>query len=219
MQGVLTIRTAHPSVRLYPTGTQQNRMIEALGSNAAARWIMVLADTAVETGGNAGSNFGLYRYTDTGAYLGTALSVNRANGNAAFSGALNTGNKLTVAAGGSQINGNLNNAGDLWTYRASNTGVVWMGNAKSARVYWDGGKWDFNAGGISCGGGPLTGGHLNCYSIYTQGHGITTWGLTSHGAITVNGATTINGNLTLNGAGSQLHFAVRQRLGHDAHSP
>jgi len=199
MNNTLTIRTSNPSLRLYSTGTQQNRMIEALGSNGAARWILALADGGLESGGNTGSDFALYRYTDAGAWLGTALSINRANAGASFAGTLYIGGKLTVAAGGAGINGNIDNAGDFWTYRADNTGVAWMGNQRSARIYWDGSKWDFNAGGISCGGGPLTGGHLNCYSIYTQGHAITTWGLTSHGTVTINGQLNTSNNIRIGG--------------------
>ena len=201
MQGVLTIRTAHPSVRLYPTGTTQNRMIEALGSNAAARWIMVLADTATESGGNAGSNFGLNRYSDTGTYLGTAFSVNRANGNAAFSGTLNVGGLLTVVAGGATITGSLTNAGDMHAHRGNDTGVLYLGNARSAHVYWDGATYQLSRGGLSVnsGTGPIAAGHLNCYSLSTNGHGATVWGLTSHGAATINGGLTVNSNMKLAG--------------------
>ena len=205
MNNSLTIHTTSPAVRLRATGTGQNRTIEALGLNGAYRWVLSVADAGAESGGNAGSNFALYRYNDGGAYLGQAFYVLRASGDAGFSGTLAVGGNLNVAAGGANINGNIANAGDFWTYRADNTGVVWMGNARSARIYWNGSTWDFNAGGISCGGSPLTGGHLNCYSIYTQGYGITTWGLTSHGAAQINGAFTVNANvgnqLTLTGAG------------------
>jgi hypothetical protein len=38
-------------------------------------------DNAAETGSNAGSNFGIYRFNDAGVQQGPALSINRASGN------------------------------------------------------------------------------------------------------------------------------------------
>ena len=101
----------------------------------------------------------------------------------------------------------LNVSGDIWAYRASNTGVLYLGNARNAYHYWDGGTHQFSAGGINCGGQPLTGGHLTCYSIYTQGYAVTCWGLTSHGAVQSNGPLTINAGgtqLTLTGQGYNM---------------
>jgi hypothetical protein len=65
--------------------------------NGSTRWVMKLSDGA-ETGGNAGSNFSLYRYTDAGAFIGTPLVINRASGLAAFAADVNVGGKLVVAA-------------------------------------------------------------------------------------------------------------------------
>lgn len=48
-----------------------------------ARFTMTL-DASDEAGGNAGSNFILSRYADSGAWVGTALTVNRASGEFAF---------------------------------------------------------------------------------------------------------------------------------------
>jgi len=44
------------------------------------RWRVYLGDTIVESGSNAGSNFAIQRYDDTGAVLGIPLSINRATG-------------------------------------------------------------------------------------------------------------------------------------------
>lgn len=192
----ITISMVQPSLVLRSTGSGQHRLIAGQAPSSATRWLMSLGDTTLESGGDTGSDFVLYRYNDGGGYLGSALHIARQTA------VVTTYNTLNVSTGGASITGNLNNAGDFWSYRADNTGVLWMGNQRSARIYWNGSTWDFNAGGISCGGGPLTGGHLNCYSISTQGYGITTWGLTSHGSETINGHSWINGVLHVNSGGS-----------------
>jgi len=50
------------------------------------RWVLSLGDSGAESGGNAGTDFGLHRFTDTGAYIGAALQIARATGNATFTG-------------------------------------------------------------------------------------------------------------------------------------
>jgi len=52
--------------------------------NGVNRWIQ--QTDGVESGGNSGSNFSLYRYNDAGGYAGTALSINRATGLTTFGG-------------------------------------------------------------------------------------------------------------------------------------
>jgi Chaperone of endosialidase/Collagen triple helix repeat (20 copies) len=49
--------------------------------NGSPRWNLVLGDSSDETGSNAGSDFSLQRFTDAGAFLSTALAINRATGN------------------------------------------------------------------------------------------------------------------------------------------
>jgi len=54
------------------------------------RWSIV-KDDAAESGSNAGSNLAIYRYSDTGVYLGTPFSINRATGNVAITQNLGVG--------------------------------------------------------------------------------------------------------------------------------
>lgn len=51
--------------------------------NSLNRWF-VSVDTAAETGSNAGGNFAIFRYDDTGAYLGQPFGITRSTGNAYF---------------------------------------------------------------------------------------------------------------------------------------
>jgi hypothetical protein len=176
----VTIQTTNPTLRLVPTGAQQTRMIEARSSGNATRWIMSLADSALESGGEAGSNFSLTRYRDSGAVFDVALHVSRQTGALTIKG-LNYNGAVTGF-------GDINAVGDLNLYRQANpnTGAVYFNQNRTAYHYFNGTNHQFTGGGIDAGGSPLTSGHINCYSIYTQGYGVTCWGLTSHAAITVN---------------------------------
>ncbi len=55
-----------------------------LRTAGASRWTLG-ATGSVEAGDNAGSNFSIDRYSDTGSYLGAAFSINRATGQATLS--------------------------------------------------------------------------------------------------------------------------------------
>lgn len=193
--GNITIRTTNPTLRLFPSGAQQHRTIEALATTGATRWHLNIANGDLESGGDVGSNFVLHRFNDGGAYLGVALHIARQTA------VMTIYNRLDISAGGANINGNISNNGDLHTYRgASGTGVLWLNQARSVHHYWNGSMHHFNAGGGQFDGG-LNCHHLTCYSIYTQGHAITTWGLTSHGAMTINGQLYCN-NIRMYGGGS-----------------
>jgi hypothetical protein len=51
-----------------------------LGTNSVLRW-KVVSNAANEAGGNVGSDFALYRYDDTGNFLGTPFVIQRSSGN------------------------------------------------------------------------------------------------------------------------------------------
>lgn len=65
------------------------------------RWLLAENQTA-EAGSNSGSDFGLFRYTDAGAFLGTPIAVTRATGLVTF--------ETTPQVGSNQIlhQGNMN---------------------------------------------------------------------------------------------------------------
>ena len=60
-----------------PKGTPREVAFESSGSR---RWV-VQANVTSESGGNAGSNFGITRYDDGGNLLGTPFTILRSNGN------------------------------------------------------------------------------------------------------------------------------------------
>ena len=66
------------------TASGQNRLI-IFRTASSPRWA-ISTNNVAEAIGNVGSDFNLYRYDNTGAYLGASLSISRANGYALFSG-------------------------------------------------------------------------------------------------------------------------------------
>ena len=57
--------------------------------NTTARWLIDMGSGDAESGAGAGSNFGIHRYTDAGAYVGSVMTISRASGEATFQGRLN----------------------------------------------------------------------------------------------------------------------------------
>ncbi|MGJ4942487.1 hypothetical protein ACQR1W_18070 [Bradyrhizobium sp. HKCCYLS1011] len=52
------------------------------------RWMLALGAGGAESGNNAGSNLQLNRHNDAGAFLGTAIGINRATGDITLGGAI-----------------------------------------------------------------------------------------------------------------------------------
>lgn len=61
------------------------------------RWLLQLANATAESGSNVGSDFGIHRYADNGAYLGQVLGINRATGVTYFLGAVSVAAKIAAA--------------------------------------------------------------------------------------------------------------------------
>ena len=79
MTGNLAINKASAALTLSKTAAGQEVAISGQ-LNGLSRWAIAFGDAAAESGGNAGSDFRLYRFTDAGAYLGSPLVVTRSNG-------------------------------------------------------------------------------------------------------------------------------------------
>lgn len=81
------------------------------GLIAARRWKLA-ATAEAETGANAGTNWSLFRYDDSGNLLDNPLIVQRSNGKVTIGGTSGTGNGLTVnSASGVGITVNVSNTG------------------------------------------------------------------------------------------------------------
>ena len=82
-QADLTVDSAAGVIRIGGSAGVNNRTIEwassIYGRTAAKRW-QAVADNTAESGTNAGSNWKLLRYDDSGSLLGTAITVRRTDG-------------------------------------------------------------------------------------------------------------------------------------------
>jgi hypothetical protein len=89
MTGPLAVVMASPSLALNTTGSGQAAAIFG-NSSSGQRWMLRLGNGEAESGSNAGSNFDIHRYSDTGSYIGGVLTIQRSNGQ------INTIGNLTV---------------------------------------------------------------------------------------------------------------------------
>jgi hypothetical protein len=121
MTGNMTITRPSPAVLLVKSASGQAAQIQAYTSGNL-RWVIDLADSAVEAGSNAGSNFDINRYSDGGAFLDTPFSINRLTGSASFTQPLYVQGQMVFHAGnlppkldlsGGTISGNLAVTGTL----------------------------------------------------------------------------------------------------------
>ena len=89
--------TARFSSNLFTDATFVSNAIAIFQFRNAGSLRWELDKEGTETGGNAGSNLTLYRYDDSGGYLGTSFTLNRQTGLTTFSGQVNIGNPVNAA--------------------------------------------------------------------------------------------------------------------------
>jgi hypothetical protein len=87
MTGTLTLQ-ANLVLRKATTADANN--IYGNGNDGQPRWVLALGDNVAESGGNVGTDFNLHRFTDTGAYIGSALQINRTTGDLTITGSVAT---------------------------------------------------------------------------------------------------------------------------------
>ncbi len=105
LTGDLTISKASPFLTVYATSGNSYVLVNrpagsvggvALQTNNATRWLTSVTNT-VESGSNAGSDFGIQAYNDAGALLSTPLTITRSTGAVTLTG------DLTVNKGDAQF--------------------------------------------------------------------------------------------------------------------
>lgn len=106
-------------------------------TSGVARWRLALGDATAESGSNAGSDFGLFSYSDAGAYLRRDLTISRATGQWTIAGnlaitPLTAGSVPFVGAGGliSQ-----NNAKLYWDNSNYRLGIGTSAPSQALNVY------------------------------------------------------------------------------------
>ena len=90
---VLTVQGSNSMVLTAPGGNQRAILGQTLG---LTRWQLQLGDITAEGLNNAGSNFSLSAYSNTGAFLGNWLTIARADGSTVFNGGVNMNQGLAV---------------------------------------------------------------------------------------------------------------------------
>lgn len=117
--GRLTLDTGELTAQQYhadgTTAVQRGYIIETAGS---IRWLWGVAGGISEPGGNVGTDIGLYRYTDAGAYIGGVFGVNRASGTVQF------GTLATFSANFSNSNWAHNIEASVWVVRQPSSAAV-----------------------------------------------------------------------------------------------
>jgi hypothetical protein len=94
MTGALVLSYAEPTFSLNkPAGSHYNSMYGQVGG--LSRWILNLGDNGTESGGNAGSDFGLTRFSDAGAAIDAPLKIVRSTGNITASSSLVVSSNIT----------------------------------------------------------------------------------------------------------------------------
>jgi hypothetical protein len=128
MTGNLSIANVNPTFSLNKEasgGVCQSYIM----TNGSVRWMLRYSDADPESGGNAGSSFRLYAYSDVGTNPIAALDINRATGNVVLTGAITAGQTEGLAA-------SFGNTGRVRIYGDQGAGV--------------GAKIDFNTGNGGC---------------------------------------------------------------------
>jgi hypothetical protein len=80
MTGNLLIQKSGPGLNLSKAAAGEFCSITGALTGQGLRWSIELGNNAAESGANGGSNFGVSRYTDPGAFIDSPLTIDRATG-------------------------------------------------------------------------------------------------------------------------------------------
>lgn len=84
MTGPLNISAVAPLIGLQAIGSTSQAVLAAY-RDGLTRWNVVMT-IGPEPGGNAGSDFAINRFTDSGSYIDSPISISRANGRVSLTG-------------------------------------------------------------------------------------------------------------------------------------
>ena len=173
--------------------------IFSVGGMAAGNLRWDIEPVGAESGSNVGSDYTIYRYSDAGAYLGTALTLTRATSAATFAAGVSATTGSFSGAGDSYFTGKLgigltNPGNQLTLAGASATPGLRLGST-STTYYWDIGRENATTGDFvfnSAQGGAAT--EWMRIKTTTGNVGIKTTG--PNYTLDVNGTLGVSGQLT-----------------------
>lgn len=177
LTGNLTIASATPCLTLNNRAASYGNNI--IGEqNGSPRWTMQLGNGTPEGIGNVGSDFAIYRQSDSGAYLGTPISITRSTGAVQMQGplAINVGAPANLSA---------------FSVLTTQFGVPANGGYAFNAYMTGGGAWAYLNNGYA--------GYLYCpngsFQFLTANYGGANAGLNWQAAATID----ISGNITAQG--------------------
>ena len=119
----ISVKSAGDALAFLDKSTGATNQALLVGSrNGLNRWSVGVGTNETETGGNAGSNFGIASWDDAGGFLALPLKINRANSTATFSGNVGLGG---YAVPSDTLNGTL----------MTGTNFATVGGGLSANIY------------------------------------------------------------------------------------
>lgn len=167
VNGALAVGAGTGQTNLYlRRAAGQYGFIEFYTGATSVRWRLSI-DNDAESGGNVGSSFSIYRYSDAGAYLGNPLWINRATGQLSFSGDIYSDANVHHAGGmGIGSIGFVTTSGRLKVTERLYVGVgLHVGNTSPSS---NPGDNDIVADGNITAGGTFYGQNLYLYESSTQ---------------------------------------------------
>jgi len=134
--GALTIAPASGTADVWLNSATAGTRVLGLKAGAP-RWVVNLGDGTTESGSDAGSALTVERFSDAGAYLAAALTINRATGNATFGGSVTMAGALALSG---SANPQLYQSGNYSVLSANDTAtlnrVIMVGNAADPTNYY-----------------------------------------------------------------------------------
>jgi hypothetical protein len=174
MSGQLNQIAVSPAISMYASGTSGGGVLYGGTHSNLNRWGLFLGDGSPETGGDAGSNYGIYAYTDAGVQKASYLSINRVNGGIACSGTGGFSTYGPVVAGangatGTYFFGNSSTkylsydgvsftlaggaqfavTGDMYIGSITSQATLRFGSSGSKYLTYDGTNFIFNGGAVN----------------------------------------------------------------------
>jgi|GEM_PF-701718 len=123
--GDVSVSKSNPTLTLSKTASGQYNYISG-STSGSLRWQMNLGNSESESGANAGSNFSIRRFDDSGTLIGSAVTVNRATGAAAFSGDVSVTGSLGVTGSLIASSGGLAPTGSMMAFAGSSAPTGWL---------------------------------------------------------------------------------------------
>jgi hypothetical protein len=188
--GTLAVYGNNSQITLANAGSGHVNAISGYSGTLYQRWSIAMGDATPESGSNAGSNFGITRFGDTGNQLGTAFSIRRSDGLVTVGATLNVNQTLSVFGSAIAIYG---------AYTSFNM-VKNTGNANANQIMGYTGsllRWQIQPGNGNVESGGNVGSDFGIYNYDDNGNYIAQpFAITrATGAVTINNSLTVGGGV------------------------